>query len=229
MLIVYSVQKYWFNLAKALELFLQTLFSVKPEFEIRLINIPYLSLFIQSNSINMKVKSLFFLVFAAVIFSCGTSSNSNVESSSMLAEDSLEHSEIVPLDTVSEDYILLKNQCLICHGGAPSHDKLIAPPMAAVKWRYSKQHNNKEGFVNGIVAWGLNPNADKALMRGAVKEFNVMPKPATKEEDLRTIAAFIYDNELEQPEWFEEHFNQMHGEGGNGMGMGKGMQKRKSK
>ena len=176
----------------------------------------------------MKVLTLFFLVLAAVIFSCGSSSNENAESSSMVADIEIAPVEIAALDTVSENYMLLKNQCLICHGGAPSHDELIAPPMAAVKWRYSKQYYSKVDFVNGMVAWGLNPTAETALMRGAVEEFNLMPKPATKEEDLKTIAAFIYDNELEQPEWFEEHFNQMHGEGGKGKGMGKGMHKGKN-
>lgn len=147
----------------------------------------------------------------------------------MVDEDVAVDTEIAAIDTISENYLLFKNQCLICHGGAPSHDELIAPPMAAVKWRYSKQYDNKADFVEGMVAWGLNPTAETALMRGAVKEFNVMPKPATKQGDLKTIAAFIYDNELEQPEWFEEHFNQMHGEGGGkGMGKGQGMQKGKN-
>ncbi len=171
----------------------------------------------------MKVQSLFFVVVAAVFFSCGSSTKENTESSSMVNEEAVASVVTVALDTVSENYMLFKNQCLICHGGAPSHDELIAPPMAAVKWRYSKQYDNKEDFVNGMVAWGLNPTAESALMRGAVKEFNVMPKPATNETDLKTIATFIYDNELEQPEWFEEHFNKMYGEGGKGMR--KGMQK----
>jgi len=92
--------------------------------------------------------------------------------------------------------------------------------MAAIKWRYKKQYNNKADFVEGVVAWGLNPTEETALMKGAVKEFNIMPKPATKEADIKTIAAFMYDNELEQPEWFAEHFKKMHGEGGKGMGMG---------
>jgi len=173
----------------------------------------------------MKIKYLFFLVLAGVIFSCGTSNNDSSESATMVAEGVIENVESVALDTISENYLLFKGQCLICHGGAPSHDELIAPPMVAVQRRYKVQFDNKEEFVEGMVAWSLNPTAESALMRGAVKEFNVMPKPATKEEDLKTIAAFIYDNELEQPEWFEEHFNQMHPNGMEGMGKGKGMKK----
>lgn len=168
----------------------------------------------------MKVKALFFLASTVIFYSCGTKSSDNAESSAMLVEVSVTDTDIVPLDTVSENYVLFKSQCLVCHGGAPNHDELIAPPMAAVKWRYSKQYSTKQDFVDGMVSWSLNPASETALMRGAVQEFNLMPKPATKEEDLKTIAAFIYDNELEQPDWFEEHFNEMHGAGG-----GKGMQK----
>ena len=189
-----------------------------------------LSLITEIKLIIMKLKSLFFLAFAGVVFSCGTSTNDNTESAAMVAEDAIENVEIVALDTISGNYLLLKNQCLICHGGAPSHDELIAPPMVAVQRRYKVQFDNKEDFVNGMVAWGLSPTAETALMRGAVKEFNIMPKPATKEEDLKTIAAFIYDNELEQPAWFAEHFKEMHPNGmGSGSGKGKGQGKQKGK
>ncbi len=165
----------------------------------------------------MDIRSLF-LGIATVIFSCESSTTENTEA----AEEVIVVAKAATIDTTSANYMLLKNQCLICHGGAPSHDELIAPPMAAIKWRYSKQFKNKEDFVNGLVAWGLNPTEETALMKGAVKRFKVMPKPATSEGDLRIIAEFVYDNELQEPEWFAEHFKQMHGEkGGKGMGMKK--------
>jgi len=167
----------------------------------------------------MKTNFLFLLGVSSFVFSCGTSNNENAEQSSVAVDTVIETAEVVQLDTISDNYMLLKNQCLICHGGAPSHDELIAPPMAAIKWRYKKQYDNKADFVKGVVAWGLNPTEETALMKGAVKEFKVMPKPATKEADLKTIAAFIYDNELEQPEWYKAHFQKMHGKKGKGMGM----------
>ncbi|VAW27984.1 hypothetical protein MNBD_BACTEROID06-60 [hydrothermal vent metagenome] len=171
----------------------------------------------------MSIRILF-LGLTIVAFSCGTSTTENTEGLAMEVAATEETSAVATataaIDTVSANYMLFKNQCLICHGGAPSHDKLIAPPMAAIKWRYSKQFKNKEDFVNGLVAWGLNPTEETALMKGAVKRFKVMPKPATSEDDLRIIAEFVYDNELQEPEWFAEHFKKMHGEGGKGMGMG---------
>ena len=59
-------------------------------------------------------------------------------------------------------------------------------------------------------------------MIGAVDKFKAMPKQEFKEDDLTKIASYIYDNEIETPEWFEDHFQQKHK---NGQGMGKGRNK----
>ena len=158
---------------------------------------------------------LFALVALVFLASCGGSNKEN-------SDTSVEGATAVAIDTTSANYMLLKQQCLICHGGAPSHDKLIAPPMVAVKSRYMMRYSTQEEFEKGMLEWTLNPTKEKALMRGAVGEFNLMPKPATPEEDLKKIVKFIYENELQQPDWYEEHYKQMHGEG---QGMGMGMKK----
>jgi hypothetical protein len=49
-----------------------------------------------------------------------------------------------------------------------------------------------------------------------------MPKQDFKEDDLTKIASYIYDNEIETPEWFEDHFQQKHK---NGQGIGNGRNK----
>jgi len=121
----------------------------------------------------------------------------------------------------SEAYMLLKNQCYACHSiNTTSHDEIIAPPMVAIKRRYSRMYDNKQDFVEAVTAWALNPVEDKAIMKGAVSQFNVMPKQSFKELELKKIAAYIYDNELEKPDWFATHEKEMHG-AGNGRGMGR--------
>jgi cytochrome c1 len=123
----------------------------------------------------------------------------------------------------SDGYTLLKNNCYACHSvTSKSHDEIIAPPMIAIKRRYKMNYNTKEEFVNAITNWALNPTKEHALMRGAVKQFNVMPKQPFIKDDLIKIADYMYDNELEKPEWFENHFNAQH-PNGMGKGMGKGM------
>ncbi len=169
----------------------------------------------------MKIKLLLFLGITAAFFSCGSSSSENKEAVTEVSEKVVASEVIAAIDTVSASYILLKSQCLICHGGGVSHDAIIAPPMQAVKWFYSQRFSTKEEFVERMVAWGANPTEEKSLMKGAVKRFKIMPKPATSEADLKTIAEFIYDNELQSPDWFAERFEKMHREGKKGMGMKK--------
>lgn len=115
----------------------------------------------------------------------------------------------------SEAYQLLKNQCYACHSPvSSSHDVIIAPPMAAVKLRYKRSFNTKDEFVDAMVSWAMDPDKEKALMRGAVDRFQQMPKQAFEEEELRKIASYIYDNDLEEPEWFAAHEKEMHSNGG---------------
>jgi len=128
----------------------------------------------------------------------------------------------------SEGYTLFKNNCYACHSvTSKSHDEIIAPPMVAVKRRYQMSYTSKEDFVNAVVNWTKDPKEEKALMRGAVQQFKVMPTQVFKEDDLQKIAAYIYDNKIERPEWFEAHFEEEHGGEGNGMGQGQGRGKGK--
>ena len=65
-------------------------------------------------------------------------------------------------------------------------------------------------------------------MFGAVKRFGVMPKQAFPEETIKQIADYMFEFEIEQPEWFDKHYDQEHGKGnGKGMQNGKGNQKGK--
>ncbi|MDP3357770.1 MAG: c-type cytochrome [Lutibacter sp.] len=165
----------------------------------------------------LKAKNLktIFLVLATLVFISCDEKKQEPSANTIAA--------IVTSQNQSEGYILMKNNCYACHSvTSKSHDEIIAPPMAAIKRRYKMSYNSKEEFVNAFTDWALNPTKENALMRGAVMQFNVMPKQAFKKEDLEKIAAYIYDNELEKPDWFEKHFTDEHPNGmGKGMGRGK--------
>jgi cytochrome c553 len=124
---------------------------------------------------------------------------------------------------------LMETNCYVCHSPTASHDDRIGPPMVAVKRHYINKSTTKEEFIKDMQAWIKNPNAEDARMYGAVKRFGVMPKQAFPEETIEKIADYMFDNTIEQPEWFEEHFQEERGNGngkgkGSGMGKGKGMQ-----
>lgn len=112
---------------------------------------------------------------------------------------------------------LMENKCYVCHSPSASHDDRIAPPMIAIKKHYISSEITKEEFVQSIQNFVKNPKEEAAKMRGAVKRFGVMPKQVFLEDDIKKIAEYIFENDIEQPEWFESHFNE---EGGKGKGKG---------
>ena len=106
---------------------------------------------------------------------------------------------------------LVTNNCYSCHSpSSTSHDEIIAPPMIAVKTRYLKEYNSEKDFVDAIVSYAKNPSKLKALMKGAVNKFGVMPQQNFSKKDLQKIAKYIYSNPIHEPEWFKEHFKQEH-------------------
>lgn len=134
-------------------------------------------------------------------------------------------------ETVSAKYPgkkLMETNCYVCHSPTATQDNRIGPPMIAIKKHYIDSETTKEEFVSALQAWIKKPNKEDAKMFGAVKRFGVMPKQAFPEKTIEQIAEYMYDFEIEQPEWFEDHFNEERGNGrgmgkGNGMGKDKGM------
>jgi len=114
----------------------------------------------------------------------------------------------------TEGYELAKVHCYVCHNpNSPSHDEIIAPPLAAVKMRYGMQYKTEADFVDAMVEWVMDPQESRALMRGAVVKFQTMPKQLFKEDEIRKIAVYIYNSQLEEPDWFDAHQKEMHKNG----------------
>jgi len=161
------------------------------------------------------MKVFVFIVFAALgVISC-TAPNKKTDHKTLdVSKD---------ITDASEGYQLMKKYCYSCHSPeSSSHDVIIAPPMAAVKMRYSMSFTNEKEFVDAMVTWTMDPKEDQSLMRGAVDRFKVMPKQLFQKDEMEKIASFIYQNELEQPHWFAAHEKEMHGRmRGKGQGMPK--------
>ncbi len=161
----------------------------------------------------MKEKVILLASVVALLISCN---HAKKESKYLdLASANLKEKTTLKLQ-VDDSYTLMKNNCYACHNpNSASHDEIIAPPFRAVKMHYTREHDNKEDFVNAVVNWVQNPTEDKALMFGAIKRFKVMPKMELEKKDLEKIAIYLYDNPVEEPEWMDGHMK----------GMGKGKNK----
>jgi hypothetical protein len=121
---------------------------------------------------------------------------------------------------------LMETNCYVCHNPVTSHDNRLAPPMIAVKKHYKKENTTKKEFIDNFKKWVKAPSEEISKMPGAIRNFGIMPYAPYVEKDIEQIADYIYDNDIEQPEWFEEHYQKGKK---NGMGKGKGMGKAKNK
>ena len=127
---------------------------------------------------------------------------------------------------------LMETNCYVCHNPETAHVNRIAPPMVAVKMHYKSENTTKKEFISDFQDWIKNPTEENAKMYGAVRKFGVMPKTPYPEETISLIAEYIFDNDIEKPEWFDSHQgegNGMNRGNGNGNGKRKGMMQGKGK
>lgn len=115
------------------------------------------------------------------------------------------------IESEREALQLVTKNCYSCHNpNSDSHDEIIAPPMIAVKNRYLREYNTEKAFIDAVVSYAKNPKQSKALMKGAVQKFKVMPQQNFSKTDLQKIANYIYNNPIKEPEWFNNHFENEH-------------------
>ena len=108
-----------------------------------------------------------------------------------------------------EGLLLLQKHCYTCHNPkSKSHDEIIAPPLWGMKKHYLEAYPEKADFEKAMMNFIQNPTEEKALMKGPIKRFGLMPKPAVSNEDLQKIVSYIYANEIENPAWHIEKDNQ---------------------
>lgn len=107
-----------------------------------------------------------------------------------------------------EGLALMKTNCFSCHSPNANFENRLAPPMIAIKKHYITEGVSKKQFVKELSEYVKKPSAEKSKMPGAVNRFGLMPVMAFTDKQLKTIAEYIYDNEIESPAWFESHFNE---------------------
>lgn len=158
----------------------------------------------------MKTKLIIF-ISALFVFSCNNTKKEIV----YISTNSMEAEGTHPGKK------LMETNCYVCHNPTADHDNRVGPPMIAVKKHYLTEGVTKQEFISAIQEWIKNPNEENAKMHGAVRRFGVMPKQVFPEETIQQIADYMFDNDIDEPEWFEAHFNSEKGKH-NGMGKGNG-------
>ena len=170
------------------------------------------------------MKKFVFLIGFASLFSCKDGQKPTYAAKDIVLISS--DKEVVVNDQEHPGKKLMQTNCYVCHSVTATEDNRIAPPMIAIKKRYSMGNITKEAFINSVQDFIRNPTEENAKMFGAVKRFGLMPKQAFPEKTIQQIAEYMFDFEIDQPEWFNEHYKQEHGKGKQN---GKGNQNGKKK
>jgi cytochrome c553 len=147
-------------------------------------------------------KTVLLIVSIVFIFSCKQKTNTDADYSKKSTKKEISQ---------HEGEKLLKQQCYVCHNPKASHDSRIAPPMVAIKAHYIDSNTTKEEFTEEFVNFIKKPTKEKAKLKGAVKRFGVMPYQYYKENHLKKIAEYLYDYQIEEPDWFKEHWQEKKG------------------
>lgn len=148
------------------------------------------------------MKNAIILLITILFFNCGKKAKK---------ADYSKKSALKKVTQIPEGKKLMESQCFLCHNVSKSHDGRIAPPMIAIKAHYIKEGTTKEDFMKEFVSFVKKPTKEKAKMRGAVKKFGVMPYQQFNENDIKKIAEYIYEYEIEEPTWFKEHWQERKG------------------
>lgn len=160
----------------------------------------------------MMVYNLLKIAFLLALFSflnaCEEASDSNTGQATFTAQSQSN------LPQGSGGLKLLQTHCYACHNPtAESHDVILAPPLAGIKWRYQQAYKDRGAFIQHMTEFVAEPKEENALMRGPVRRFGLMPQTAIHRDTIQKIVSYIYDNDLEKPDWFDDHFEEQHGKG----------------
>lgn len=97
---------------------------------------------------------------------------------------------------------LMENKCYSCHSSKVAKEYVLAPPMIAIKEAYNESYVNEEEFVKAFQQFLSKPTKNKAIMKEAVEKHGLMPYQGSSKEEIVMIAKYIYQNDIEKPNWW---------------------------
>jgi mono/diheme cytochrome c family protein len=149
------------------------------------------------------------LLTLGLYYSCQQKSVVNtIHTKAFIFDESMDIAEL----SVEDGNELLAQNCFACHNPRSlSHDDMLAPPLAGIKYKYQNSTSGRSEFIKRMSTFVYEPDSKKALMKGPVKRFGVMPKTALSKDEILSLVAFIYDQPIQEPTWFSKHFEEKHG------------------
>lgn len=154
------------------------------------------------------MRALVFLTVLTFVFSC------KQEKKAAEMEDTPVQTEEVQAEELAiQGEKLLSTYCYQCHDPKSSEENILAPPMVAVKNHYITEETTREDFVADLLIWMNEPKVENSKMPDAIEKYELMTHQIYPDSVIIGIARYLYDNEVEAPEWYQKHHEEMHGSG----------------
>ncbi|MBT8321684.1 MAG: hypothetical protein KJO90_08480 [Eudoraea sp.] len=148
------------------------------------------------------MRALLFLAMLTFVFSCKDQpkKTEEIQDVPMSAEALAEQGEK-----------LMVTYCYQCHDPKTDKESILGPPMVGIKMHYITDSTTKEDFVADLQAWMKGPNEENSKMPDALEKFGLMDHQVYPDSVIAGIAEYLYDNDIEKPEWYAKHHEEMHG------------------
>jgi len=156
----------------------------------------------------MKVSNLMIVLIGLVLYGCNNKPNNL--SKELNNEEQMEIKAIMSISN-KDGLSMLQTNCYSCHNpNSESHDNMLAPPLAGIKYKYKKLYKTEELFIAQMSDFIDKPTKENAVMKGPVRRFGLMPKTSLSKTEIQELVKYIYHTELAIPAWFSEHFEEEH-------------------
>ncbi|MBT8185955.1 MAG: DUF3365 domain-containing protein, partial [Eudoraea sp.] len=129
----------------------------------------------------------------------------DTKKSEMLPHQDNSNTEVAESGKNHPGKIILETECYICHNPRASEESMIAPPMIDIKKHYITENTTKEEFTVDLMNW-VNDPEQNSKMPGALKKFGIMPYIPYPEDAIAQIAEYLYDYDIEKPDWYDVHY-----------------------
>lgn len=117
--------------------------------------------------------------------------------------DAKDSTDISKKDENRKALRIISTACFTCHSPEREmdHKGRTGPPIFKIRQHYMRDGITREKFVAEVSDFLRNPTEEKAKMRGAIRNFGLMPRMPLPEEDIRMIAEYLYDNDMTAEQW----------------------------
>lgn len=98
---------------------------------------------------------------------------------------------------------IISTTCFTCHSPEREmdHKGRTGPPIFKIRPHYMREGITRDEFVAEVSAFLKEPTEAKAKMKGAIRNFGLMPRMPLPDADIRMIAEYLYDNDFTAEQW----------------------------